>query len=90
MAGLLELCAQLDDAYMQCGTDPYDDIDRGYEDDGDGSWKERMAVANTDSFLRDLNKKAAENKPKTWRQRNRKIKVHVVDHLKIRIESKYK
>ena len=64
--------------------------DRGYEDDGDGSWKERMAVANTDSFLRDLNKKAAENKPKTWRQRNRKIKVRVVDHLKSRIESKYK
>lgn len=90
MYGLFELCAHLDDAYMQCGTDPFDDIYRGYEDDGDGSWKERMAVANTDSFLRDLNREAKENKPKTWRQRNRKIKVPVVDHLKIRIESKYK
>lgn len=90
MDGLFELCSQLDDAYMQCGTDPFDDLDRGYEWDGDGSWKERMAVAKTDIFLKDLNKKAAENKPKTWRQRNRKIKVRVVDHLKERIESKYK
>lgn len=88
--GLFELCAQLDDAYMQCGTDPFDDIDRGYEDDGDDGWKDRMAAAKTDSFLRDLNRKAKENKPKTWRQRNRKIKVRVVDHLKSRIESKYK
>lgn len=91
MNRLFELCAQLDDAYMQCGTDPFDDIDRGYEYDGDGRWKERMAVANTvantDAFLKDLNRKAAENKPKTWRQRNRKIKVRVVDHLKSRIES---
>ena len=90
MDGLFEFCSQLDEAYMQCGTDPFDDLERGYEDDGDGSWKERMAVAKTEVFLKDLNKKAAENKPKTWRQRNRKIKVRVVDHLKERIESKYK
>ena len=64
-----DLFDQLDEAYMQCGTDPFDDFERGYEDDGDGSWKERMAVAKTYVFLKGLTREAEKNKPSTWRQR---------------------
>lgn len=75
MGDMLDLFDQLDDAYMQCGTDPFDDFERGYENDGDGNWRTRMDVAKTECFLKDLNRKAAKNKPSTWRQRHPKDQV---------------
>lgn len=67
-----DLFEQLEEAYLQCSQDPYDDMENAYnfECDGDGSWKERMAVAKTDVFLKGLTIEAEKNKPSTWRQRH--------------------